>query len=480
MGFATPTSRNKFRLRVAPFDLIWAIASPVIAVALRDASLLYVSNPSDLTSPVFVFLAVASVTAILAIFAFRLSQGMGHLFSVHDLIAITAAVAASVAATSVVLFTFTRLEGVPRSIPTIYAMLFGGGLVMARALHRAFGGERPRLDAPNAPDLLRNVIVVGADRFSVNIVKLMASQLPRTARVVAMLDERTKFTGRAVAGVRVAGSPDDLGVILDEYRVHGVEIDQVLISNPQSLSEEAQASITALCKDREIECENAADVFNLKPKAKAVSPVRAAGPEEELGPYFEFKRLMDFVGSIFLLVLLTPIIALVCVLVLVDVGSPVLFWQERLGRNGRRFLLYKFRTYRAPFDWRGEPVPEEERLSRVGRLVRATRLDEIPQLMNIIVGDMSLIGPRPLLPHDQPNDPSVRLLVPPGITGWAQVNGGNLVTPEEKDALDAWYIRNASLWVDIQIVILTFMVAARGERLNRTAVAEALAKEVPK
>jgi len=160
--------------------------------------------------------------------------------------------------------------------------------------------------------------------------------------------------------------------------------------------------------------------------------------------------------------------------VLKDVGAPVIFWQERIGRNGRKFLLYKFRTYRAPFDSLGRPIPEKERLSRIGRAVRATRLDEIPQLVNILRGHMSLIGPRPLLPIDQPEDPQTRLSVSPGVTGWAQVNGGNLVTTEEKNALDIWYIRKASLGLDLRIALRTVGYFFQGERKDRAAIEEAL------
>ena len=111
----------------------------------------------------------------------------------------------------------------------------------------------------------------------------------------------------------------------------------------------------------------------------------------------------------------------------------------------------------------------------IGRLLRKTRLDELPQLFNVLVGDMSLIGPRPLLPHDQPTNPSVRLSARPGITGWAQVNGGNLVTVDEKGALDEWYIRNASLWLDLRIVGLTFLFLLTGERRSEQAVVDARA-----
>jgi len=144
-----------------------------------------------------------------------------------------------------------------------------------------------------------------------------------------------------------------------------------------------------------------------------------------------------------------------------------------LGQGGRPFLLHKMRTLKPPFDWRGRKLSDAERLTTIGRFLRKCRFDELPQLLNVLVGDMSLIGPRPLLPRDQPRDPVVRLSVRPGITGWAQVNGGKLLSAEEKDALDEWYIRNASLWVDLRIIFMTFQCVVQGERRSETAIAAA-------
>src|SRR6201982_2799027 len=138
------------------------------------------------------------------------------------------------------------------------------------------------------------------------------------------------------------------------------------------------------------------------------------------------------------------------------------FWHERLCRNGRPFLIYKFRTLKAPFDSTGHPRAASRRPSAVGRFLRATRLDELPQLLNVLFGEMSLIGPRPLLPEDQPTNTSIRLSVRPGISGWAQVNGAKLVTKEEKEKLDEWYVNNASLWVDLQIIKMTLKVMLKG------------------
>lgn len=475
MSFVTPTSRNRFRVRLAPFDAIWLVVAPVAALLLRDPRLVQITELEDLNSAPFQFIAIAILSGLVSALAFRLSEGMSRFFSVHDVIAICGAVLTSVAITSVFLFTFTRLDGIPRSTPAIYAMVLGAGLIVARTVHRVVIAEAPPSALAVRPDRLRNIVIVGADRFASAAIKLIACQSPATARVIAVLDERSGLIGRSISGVRVAGSAHDLESVLDEYAIHGVEIDQVLHS-AEGLSPEALIVLSEACESREIDFRSISDAFNLTVVAAAgsVAEAKPAPTLISIPAYFKLKRLVDVVISVALIVALAPVALIVAVLVLVDVGTPLLFWQERIGRNGRRFLLYKFRTYRAPFDWQGEPVAEADRLSGIGRFIRATRLDEIPQLLNILVGDMGLIGPRPLLPRDQPSDPTLRLLARPGITGWAQVNGGNFVTPEEKDALDVWYVQNASVLVDLKIIAHTLIIVATGERFDRRAVAEAL------
>src|SRR5262249_17512295 len=193
-----------------------------------------------------------------------------------------------------------------------------------------------------------------------------------------------------------------------------------------------------------------------------------------LPSYFVLKRWIDVVGSLVLIALFSPVLVLGCVLTLLDVGLPLLFWQERVGRNGRPFLIYKFRTLRAPFTSEGIPAGLEERQpSAIARLLRATRIDELPQLLNVLFGDMSLVGPRPLLPEDQPSNQNVRLRVRPGITGWAQVNGAKLVRKEEKGKLDEWYIRNASLVVDLRIAILTVQLLLKNHVSSEEALTDA-------
>ena len=196
-------------------------------------------------------------------------------------------------------------------------------------------------------------------------------------------------------------------------------------------------------------------------------------PPIPISALFRLKRAIDIVGSLALIIILSPILLIAGLLVLLDVGPPILFWQERVGWKGRSFLIYKFRTLKAPFDSAGSPMPSDRAPSAIGRFLRATRIDELPQLLNVLLGDMSLIGPRPLLPEDQPENTSLRLSVRPGITGWAQVHGAKLVTKEEKEKLDEHYIRNVSAALDIRILVMTLQLMFRAGCLQRKSAADA-------
>jgi lipopolysaccharide/colanic/teichoic acid biosynthesis glycosyltransferase len=182
------------------------------------------------------------------------------------------------------------------------------------------------------------------------------------------------------------------------------------------------------------------------------------------------KRVIDIAGAICITLALAPVSVLVVVLVAIDVGFPLVFWQLRPGRHGRRFKLFKFRTMRPAHDADGSRVPDPLRSSSIGNFLRRSRLDELPQLYNILLGEMSFVGPRPLLPVDQPQWQHSRLVVRPGLTGWAQVNGGRDISPEDKAALDIWYIVNASLSLDIVILLRTLVMLVLGERVDRSAV----------
>ncbi len=167
------------------------------------------------------------------------------------------------------------------------------------------------------------------------------------------------------------------------------------------------------------------------------------------------KRLIDIVVAAIALIVLSPLILPIAILVRAKLGSPILFRQERPGFRGKPFTMVKFRTMLDDRDEHGVPRPDAERLTDFGRWLRSSSVDELPELWNVLTGDMSLVGPRPLLMHYLPlytNEQARRHDVPPGITGWAQVNGRNAISWDQKFALDVWYVDHWSLALDAKIV----------------------------
>lgn len=170
------------------------------------------------------------------------------------------------------------------------------------------------------------------------------------------------------------------------------------------------------------------------------------------------KRFLDILFSFSALLILLPICIIVSFLVFLKLGSPVLFRQTRPGLDGKPFNMLKFRSMLHAVDKDGQPLPDEQRLTRFGQILRSTSLDELPGLLNVIKGDMSLVGPRPLLMEYLPlysKEQARRHEVRPGITGWAQVNGRNAISWEDKFKLDVWYVDNQSFWLDVKILFLT-------------------------
>lgn len=170
------------------------------------------------------------------------------------------------------------------------------------------------------------------------------------------------------------------------------------------------------------------------------------------------KRFFDLVVSAFALIVFSPVIVIVAWQISRKLGTPVLFKQTRPGLNGKPFTMIKFRTMRDAVDKSGTPLPDSERMTSFGNFLRSTSLDELPELWNVLKGDMSLVGPRPLLIEYLPlysKEQARRHEVRPGVTGWAQINGRNAISWEEKFKLDVWYVDNQSFWLDIKILFLT-------------------------
>lgn len=181
------------------------------------------------------------------------------------------------------------------------------------------------------------------------------------------------------------------------------------------------------------------------------------------------KRLFDITAAATGLVVLSPLFLLLAYLIRKNLGAPVFFTQERPGKDGKPFKMVKFRSMRDAVDRQGKPLPDNERLTPFGRKLRATSLDELPELWNVLKGDMSLIGPRPLLMSYLPlydDFQKRRHEMKPGISGWAQVNGRNAISWDEKFAYDVWYIDHYSFWLDMKILYLTVKKVFIKEGIN--------------
>jgi lipopolysaccharide/colanic/teichoic acid biosynthesis glycosyltransferase len=470
-----PASRAALRSRVSVFDSFWAFAAPLLALAIRNA---YILSYDGFVTALF-YCVLSAAFSLIAFLVFRLQDGILRYFSAHDALDVVKAVVCAELMTSVALFTITRLEGIPRSTPLIHALILAAGLIAARVVVRLLD-DHGKVAGDTTIVADENVIMIGETQQTSLYIKLLDACSAGRVRVIALLDDRPQSTGRSISGVRILGASNQLECIIDEFAIHGMTTDKVIIGGgPQLLADVAMQEIRRVCAHREIKLDFVPRLVGISELPSVSSQPVIIEPEAQpnfaLPRYFEIKPIIDFFVALSTIVTL-PLIAIAALLVVLDVGSPVLFWQQRVGKGGRSFLLIKFRTLRPPFDSSGRAIPEEKRISVLGRFLRQTRLDELPQLLNVLVGDMSLIGPRPLLPEDQPANPTTRLLVRPGITGWAQVNGGKFLTPQEKDQFDEFYIRNASLWFDLHIAFLTLKVLFRRNAKSDHDVAAAFTR----
>lgn len=181
------------------------------------------------------------------------------------------------------------------------------------------------------------------------------------------------------------------------------------------------------------------------------------------------KRSIDIAGALAVLIAFSPILAVIATAIRLTIGSPILFRQQRPGYYGRPFTMLKFRTMTDMRDADGRLLSDAERLTRFGKFLRSTSLDELPELFNVLKGEMSLVGPRPLLMkylNRYTSDQARRHQIKPGITGWAQVNGRNALSWEDKFKFDLWYVDNCTLWLDLKILRLTLLKVLKAEGVN--------------
>ena len=466
MAVPSPTSRRKVKVDVSIWDAFWSLTSPVIALWMGGALILARQD----WKAIVIYCTISIGASVFAFLAFGLQKSVTRHFSAHEVLDIAEAVLFAQFLTYGVLFTLTRLDGIPRSVPLYHGLLLGAGLILFRIVTRAGRNERRANDFQLRRE---RIIVIGANRLAASFISMLRAYAPNQEGVVAVLEERTSLIGHSLGGVQVLGTPQELDAIVTEFSVHGIHVDRVILAGDTDiLSPTSLDDVERVCKKRQLELSFLPRMLGLTEQGEARSAeVVAAAADPERNLFLNLKRSIDILGSLALMILLLPLFAIATLLVLFDVGSPALFWQERTGRRGVPFLIYKYRTLRAPFDSKGRPALGDRQPSVIGQYLRSTRIDELPQLINVLFGDMSLVGPRPLLPEDQPSNTGLRLSVRPGITGWAQVHGAKLVSKEDKEKYDEWYVRNASPAVDTKIVMMTLRILTR----NYRGAAESLA-----
>jgi lipopolysaccharide/colanic/teichoic acid biosynthesis glycosyltransferase len=465
-----PASRAKRRYSVAFPEVCCAAAAPWLALALRETRFF----EPELIGQASFFCGIAFIIGIAVLFTSNICNIIFLNISILDGISIFRCAFLTSALTTIVAFSITRLDGIPRSVPILTFFVFGSLLLMSGLFRGRLKQIAERKHRNVRSEDVENIIVLGANRtasFYIRIIDTFSA-----GNVMAILDASPSLRNRILNGRRIIGAPEDLFTIIHEYKIHGIEIRRIVVAADRS--ELSQATWECLQSDASIEVEflteqhggivqHLADGPAAHPLRTAAFPLKTTANADiilaQRRKYWKLKGAIDVSVATLLLVILTPVMATVGLSVRLGIGSPVIFWQRRVGQNGAAFFLFKFRTLLVRGDGRGERPDEPGRISRLGSFLRRTRLDEIPQLLNVLRGDMAIIGPRPLLPIDQPPSVGIRLAVRPGITGWAQVHGGNLITPEEKNALDEYYIRNASFWLDLKILAKTAKVLLTGD-----------------
>ncbi len=465
------------RIVISAIDLLCVGAAPFVALLLRE-------NFESSTAAIMAVQPYAGISVVVAALTFGvagLNRDIWSYASLPEVLRILAATIVAILLSLAATFVFNRLEGVARSLPVIQWFVLVSGMigvrVATRLLRSRLGREKDtRRQGERGAE---HVLIVGLNRVTELYLRSVTDFASERISIVGIL-AAGEFRGRLIQFHKIIGAPEELPRILAKYEVHGIAITRIVITEPlDQLSEQARETILQTERETGIALDFFAERIGLFEDREHLRTPQPASPTQATllasertvkPPYVRVKRMLDIAGALLLTIALLPVAAVVALLVVVDVGLPLTFWQQRPGYRGRPFKLHKFRTMREAHDGYGNRIPDDDRQSGLGRFLRRTRLDELPQLYNILAGDMSFVGPRPLLAADLAPNATVRLSVRPGVTGWAQVNGGRIISIEDKDSLDQWYVRNMSFWLDVKIVLRTFAVVVKGERLNDMAL----------
>ena len=471
-------------------DVFLMCFATLIALVLRENF----EVASDRLFQASTYILATAVASVIVFSAVGTNRTVWRFMTLVDYLRVVEAVGLVIFGAVSVTFIYNRLDGLARSLPILQGLSGVALLVAARVLHR-LSHERHQQQKSSATFLQLaqnktqvNVLVIGITQVTEAYLRAAAEFVPGRIKIAGLVGISGRHVGRLVARCPVLGVPEDIEDILDRLDVHGVSIDRIVVATAfQSLKADQRDALLRVERSRAIALQVLAEDLGFDGGSERPVPNAGSGHNTvtsdlcfEIEPselqeiarrqYWTAKRAIDCLAAAAALVVLSPLMAIAAVFVAATMGSPVLFWQQRPGLGGKPIRLYKFRTMREAHDANGRRLSDAERVSRVGNLMRRLRLDELPQLLSVVRGEMAIIGPRPLLPCDQSDKYRARLLVRPGVTGWAQVVGGRDISPEDKAALDIWYVRNASLALDLEIAVRTIPMVLLGERISRPLI----------
>ncbi len=490
--------RSAFRPILLIVDLGLIALATLLALVLQDNLELSAASVETLLP----YLALTLATAAVVLPASGLPQSIWRFSVMADYLRVLICVVAVVLAAVATAFLIDHLEGVARALPLIQGLLMAFLLIGARVAMRLRHASRQNLQSRPPVSALaagphETVLVVGINAVTDLFLRAVAEFAPERVKVAGIVGRSERHSGRLLQQHCILGVPDEIESIVKTLDVHNVCVDRIVVTMPftalSPMARRALLDIERTC-DMRLDffaeriglaeaCDRSAELYEflsgdaLAPMppdgGHALDPNLAALESVVRRSYWRRKRAVDIVITTVLIVLMAPLILLLGLIVAYDVGLPTVFWQQRPGLRGRPFKLYKFRTMRSAHDRNGARVPDAQRLTPIGRFLRRTHLDELPQLYNILIGDMAIVGPRPLLPIDRASEYTARLLVAPGLTGWAQVNGASDIPARDKAALDIWYLRHATLRLDLSVMARTLLTILRGERTRTKAVQRA-------
>src|SRR5690349_4907010 len=266
-----PSSRAKFRLRLSPIDVLWAAAAPPLALYLRDAQVLSLANaPTAL-----LYCGLWLVFTLVFVLAFPVSPGLSRDSSAHDAVSMITAVLAAGVTTTVVLFTFTRLEGIPRSIPILQGLVLAAGLLLSRGLMAILLKDEAPGESPVEQSAVEHIIMIGSSRLTSLYIKLLQAHAPGQREIIAVLDDNRKLIGRTICGVPVVAGPQHIDSVIEEFAVHGIRTDRVIIGGDESLLPTATLNeVRSICAQQGVVINYVPNLIGLPP----LSPPPAAAP----------------------------------------------------------------------------------------------------------------------------------------------------------------------------------------------------------